>query len=146
MPPSSWSQTKPQKLQQAELLGVAAGFMLVAWETRHIPDDNILHGERRDKLRSSPVHLLVKLLGNQQAFSWSTNALPHVCLSLVPTLNQMNAVYTRISHFFKIHFIVTLPLCLDLPDGFLLSGLSAQVLYVFLIYSKYAASHLSYLS
>jgi hypothetical protein len=42
-------------LQQAELLGVAAGFMLVAWETRHIPDDNILHRDRRDKLRSSKL-------------------------------------------------------------------------------------------
>jgi hypothetical protein len=55
MPPSSWSQTKPRKLQQTELLGVAAGFMLVAWETRHIPDHNILHRDRHDKLRSSKL-------------------------------------------------------------------------------------------
>jgi hypothetical protein len=32
MPPSSWSQNKPRELQQAELLGVAGGFMLVAWK------------------------------------------------------------------------------------------------------------------
>jgi hypothetical protein len=53
MPPSPRSQTKPHKSQQAELLGVAAGFMLVTWETRHIPDHRILHGDRHDKLRSS---------------------------------------------------------------------------------------------
>jgi hypothetical protein len=55
MPPSSCSQTKPCKLQQAELVVVAAGFMLVAWETRHIPDHNILHGDRHDKLRASKL-------------------------------------------------------------------------------------------
>jgi hypothetical protein len=55
MPPSSRSQTKPRKLQQAELLGVAAGFMLVAWKTRHIPDDSILHCDLRDKLRPSKL-------------------------------------------------------------------------------------------
>jgi hypothetical protein len=37
----------------SKLVVVAAGFMLVAWETPHVPDDNILHGDRRDKLRSS---------------------------------------------------------------------------------------------
>jgi hypothetical protein len=29
--------------------------MLFAWETRHIPDDSIHHGDRRDKLRSSKL-------------------------------------------------------------------------------------------
>jgi hypothetical protein len=45
MPPSSWTKTQPRK-QQAELLIVAARFMLVAWETRHMPEDNIFHGDR----------------------------------------------------------------------------------------------------
>jgi hypothetical protein len=29
--------------------------MFVAWETRHIADDNILHGDRRDKLSSRKI-------------------------------------------------------------------------------------------
>jgi hypothetical protein len=54
MPPPSWSKTQTLK-QQAELLIVAARFMLVAWETRHVPEDSILHGDRSDKLRSSKL-------------------------------------------------------------------------------------------
>jgi hypothetical protein len=40
-------------MQRAELLGVAAGFMLVVWETRHIPDDSIFYGNHHDKFRYS---------------------------------------------------------------------------------------------
>ena len=53
----------------------------------------------------------------------------HKNLPPVPVLNQINPVHASTSHFLKIHFNITIHLCLGLPMGLFPSGLPTKTLY-----------------